>query len=45
MDDKRAVDVVYPDFSKAFYTAFQDILIGKLTTYGLHKWTVKQIEN
>ncbi|PKU46357.1 rna-directed dna polymerase from mobile element jockey- hypothetical protein [Limosa lapponica baueri] len=45
MDEKRAVDVTYLDFSKAFNTVFHSILIAKLRKYGLGEWTVKWIEN
>ncbi|PKU44198.1 rna-directed dna polymerase from mobile element jockey-like [Limosa lapponica baueri] len=45
MDEKRAVDVVYLDFSKAFDTVSHNILIAKLRKYGLDEWTVKWIEN
>ncbi|PKU41041.1 rna-directed dna polymerase from mobile element jockey- hypothetical protein [Limosa lapponica baueri] len=45
IDEKRAVDVVYLDFSKAFDTVSYSILIAKLRKYGLDEWTVKWIEN
>ncbi|PKU49496.1 rna-directed dna polymerase from mobile element jockey- hypothetical protein [Limosa lapponica baueri] len=45
IDEGRAVDVVYLDFSKAFNTVSHSILIGKLRKYGLDEWTVKWIEN
>jgi len=44
-DQRRAVDVVYPDFSKDFDTVFHNILIGKLRKCGLDKWSVRWIEN
>ena len=34
IDDGRAVDVVYLDFSKAFDTDSQNILLEKLIKYG-----------
>lgn len=43
--EDRAADVVCIDFSNVFDVIFHDIIIDKLTTYGLDKWTVKYIEN
>ncbi|PKU38401.1 rna-directed dna polymerase from mobile element jockey- hypothetical protein [Limosa lapponica baueri] len=45
IDEGRAVDVVYLDFSKAFDTVSHSILIGKLRKCGLEEWTVRWIEN
>jgi len=45
VDDGRAVDVVYLDFSKAFNTVSQNILISKLRKCGLDEWSVRWIEN
>ncbi|PKU32601.1 rna-directed dna polymerase from mobile element jockey-like [Limosa lapponica baueri] len=45
VDEGRAVDVVYLDFSKAFDTLSHNILIGKLGKCGLDEWTVRWIEN
>jgi len=45
VDEGRAVDVVYVDFSKAFYTVSHNILLGKLRKCGLDEWTVRWIEN
>jgi len=45
VDEGRAVDVVYLDFSKAFDTVSHKILIGKLGKCGLDEWTVRWIEN
>jgi len=45
VDEGRAVDVVYLDFSKAFDTVSHNILLGKLKKYGLDEWLVKWIEN
>ncbi|PKU37480.1 rna-directed dna polymerase from mobile element jockey-like [Limosa lapponica baueri] len=39
MDEKRVVDVVYLDFSKAFDTVSHNILIAKLRKCGLDEWT------
>jgi len=41
VDEGRAVDVVYLNFSKAFGTVFHHILIGNLRKYGLDEWTVR----
>ncbi|GAB0187639.1 mitochondrial enolase superfamily member 1 [Grus japonensis] len=41
VDEGRAVDVVYLDFSKAFDTISRNILIGKLRKCGLDEWTVR----
>ena len=45
VDEWRAVDVVYLDFSKAFDTVSHNILIGKLRKCGLDEWSVRWIEN
>ncbi|GAB0183305.1 mitochondrial enolase superfamily member 1 [Grus japonensis] len=45
VDEGRAVDVVYLDFSKVFDTVSHNILIGKLRKYGLDEWRVRWIEN
>jgi len=45
VDERRAVDVVYPDFSKAFDTVSHNILLGKLRKCGLDEWSVRWIEN
>jgi len=45
VDEGRAVDVVYLDFSKAFDTVSHNNLTGKLRTCGLDEWSVKWIEN
>ena len=45
VDEGRAVDVVYLDFSQAFYTMSYNILIRKLRECGLDVWTVRQIDN
>jgi len=43
IDEGRAVDVIYLDFSKAFDTVSQNILIGELRKGGLDEWTVRWI--
>ena len=45
VDEGRAVDVVYLDFSKAFDTVSHDVLLGKLRKCGLDEWLVRWIEN
>ncbi|GAB0181353.1 mitochondrial enolase superfamily member 1 [Grus japonensis] len=45
VDEGRAVDIVYLDFSKAFDTVSHNILIGKLRKCGLDEWTARWIEN
>ena len=45
VDEGRAADVVYLDFSKAFDTVSHNILLGKLRKYGLSEWSVRWIEN
>ncbi|KAK4828069.1 hypothetical protein QYF61_023129 [Mycteria americana] len=42
---RRAVDVAYLDFSRAFIMVSHNILINKLTKHGLDKWTVRWTEN
>jgi len=45
VDEGRAVDVVYLDFSKAFDTVSHNIHLGKLRKRGLGGWSVRWIEN
>ncbi|GAB0187549.1 mitochondrial enolase superfamily member 1 [Grus japonensis] len=45
MDEGRAVDVVYIDFSKAFDTISHNILVSKLRKCGLDEWSVRWVEN
>jgi len=45
VDEGRAVDVVYLDFSKAFDTVSDNTLLGKLRKCGLDEWSVRTIEN
>ena len=44
-DDGKAVDVVRPDFSKAFDTIFHSILTAKLRKCGLDDWVVRWTVN
>ncbi|GAB0204749.1 mitochondrial enolase superfamily member 1 [Grus japonensis] len=41
----RAVDIVYPDFSKAFDTISNNTLISKLRKCVLDEWTVRWVQN
>ena len=45
VDEGRAANVVYLDFSKASDTVSHNILIGKLRKDGLDEWSVRWIEN
>jgi len=45
VDERRALDVVYLDFSKAFDTVSHNILLGKLRKCGLDEWSARWIEN
>jgi len=45
VDEGRAVDVVYLDFSKVFDTVSHNILLGKLRKCGLDEWSVRWTEN
>jgi len=45
VDDGKAVDVVYLDFSKAFDTVPHSILLEKLTAHGLDGCTLCWIKN
>ncbi|GAB0183279.1 mitochondrial enolase superfamily member 1 [Grus japonensis] len=45
VDEGRAADVLYLDFSKAFDTVSHNILISKLRKCELDEWTVSCVEN
>ncbi|KAJ7424166.1 RNA-directed DNA polymerase from mobile element jockey-like protein [Pitangus sulphuratus] len=45
VDERRAVHVVYLEFSKAFDTVSHKVLLVKLRKCGLDEWTVKWIKN
>jgi len=42
---RRALDVIYLDFSKAFDTVSHNILIGKVRKHGLDEWTLRSTDN
>jgi len=44
VDDGKAVDVVYLDFSKAFDTLSHSILVEKLAAHGLDRYTLHWIK-
>ena len=45
VDEGKAVDVVYLDFSKAFDTVSHGILLEKLASHGLDKCTLHWVKN
>ena len=45
VDEGKAVDVVYLDFSKAFDTVSHSILLGKLAAHGLDRYTLLWVRN
>jgi len=45
VDEGRAMDVVYLDFSKAFDTVSHNILLGKVRKCGLDEWSGRWTEN
>ncbi|CAM5108974.1 unnamed protein product [Natator depressus] len=45
VDEGKAVDVLFLDFSKAFDTVSHSILATKLKKYGQDKWTIRWIES
>ncbi|CAM5146678.1 unnamed protein product [Natator depressus] len=45
VDEGKAVDVLFLDFSKAFDTVSHSILASKLKKYGLDEWTIWWIES
>jgi len=45
VDEGKAVDVAYLDFSKAFYTVSHSILLGKLAAHGLDRYTLVWVRN
>ncbi|KAK4829857.1 hypothetical protein QYF61_007128 [Mycteria americana] len=45
VDERKAVDVIYLDFSKAFNTVSHSILLEKLAAHGLSGCTLSWIKN
>ncbi|CAM5108800.1 unnamed protein product [Eretmochelys imbricata] len=45
VDEGKAVDVLFLDFTKAFDTVSHSILASKLKKYGLDEWTIRWIES
>ncbi|CAM4659725.1 unnamed protein product [Caretta caretta] len=45
VDEGKAMDVLFLDFSKAFDTVSHSILVSKLKKYGLDEWTIRWIES
>ncbi|CAM4602077.1 unnamed protein product [Lepidochelys olivacea] len=45
VDEGKAVDMLFLDFSKAFDTVSHSILASKLKKYGLDEWMIRWIEN
>ncbi|CAM5142135.1 unnamed protein product [Natator depressus] len=45
VDEGKAVDMLFLDFSKAFDTVSHSILASKIKKYGLDEWTIRWIES
>ena len=45
MDEGQAVDVVYPDFSKAFDAVPHNVLVERLAAHGLEGCTLCWVKN
>ncbi|CAM4488378.1 unnamed protein product [Caretta caretta] len=45
VDEGKAMDVLFLDFSKAFDTVSHSILASKLKKYGLNEWTIRWTES
>ena len=45
VDEGKPVDVVYLDFSKAFDTVSDNILLEKLTSHGLDRYSLCWVKN
>jgi len=44
MDEGKAVDIIYLDFSKAFGTVCHSILLEKLAAHGLDRCTLHWVK-
>ncbi|CAM5135718.1 unnamed protein product [Natator depressus] len=45
VDEGKAVDVLFLDFSRAFDTVSHSILANTLKKYGLDEWTIRWVES
>ncbi|CAM4373646.1 unnamed protein product [Caretta caretta] len=45
VDEGKAVDMLFLDFSKAFDTVSHSILVSKLKKYGLDEWTIRWVQS
>lgn len=45
VDEGKAVDLVYPDFSKTFDSVSHSILLENLAVHGLDRYTLYWIKN
>ncbi|CAM4617835.1 unnamed protein product [Caretta caretta] len=45
VDEGKAVDMLFLNFSKAFDTVSHSVLASKLKKYGLDEWTIRWIES
>ncbi|CAM5156623.1 unnamed protein product [Natator depressus] len=45
VDEEKAVDMLFLDFSKAFDMVSQSIFASKLKKYGVDEWTIRWIES
>ena len=45
VDEGKAFDIVYLDFSKAFDTVFHSLLLDRLASHGLDRYTLCWVKN